>query len=103
MDAPATRFPLRTASDQQSFRLHVVQAAAVLNDAPALPRSLWLAPNHPVPSAGRIRLCVCGLEGRTAELTVDRDQHPGEYEAEIRADAWAAGVYFLRLDAGFLD
>ena len=55
---------------------------------------------YSLPAAGRVRLAVYDISGRTVGLLVDDDLSAGRYVCQFNGSDLAAGLYFIRLEAG---
>jgi hypothetical protein len=73
----------------QAVNLRLVAAPNPFRDATTISYSL--------PFAGRVRLAVYDIAGRTQHVLVDDWQSPGDYHVTLRDKEMAAGIYFAKL------
>ncbi len=89
-----------------------VQVGVVTGVEEQVPLEYALAQNYPnpfnpsttiayeLPKTSQVRLEVYDALGQLVGTLVDREQDPGRYMVQLKADDLSAGVYFYRLQAG---
>ncbi len=89
----------------------VVKLATGIEKTGNIPTKYSLAQNYPNPfnpmttidfgiaKAGKVKLTVSDISGKTVDILVNRNLEAGEYKFNWNASKFASGVYFYRLEA----
>ncbi|NOS86732.1 MAG: T9SS type A sorting domain-containing protein, partial [Ignavibacteria bacterium] len=89
-----------------------ISAIVNITEGNHIPKEFMLYPNFPnpfnpetkiqfdVPTAGRVKLEIFDILGKSSELPVDETLRPGRYNIVWSAEEYSSGIYFYRLSAG---
>ncbi len=89
-----------------------ISAIVNITEGNYLPKEFMLYPNFPnpfnpetkiqfdVPTAGRVKLEIFDILGKSSEVPIDETLRPGRYNIVWSALKYSSGIYFYRLSAG---